>query len=179
MYSTILGRNGLSGISFCVKLTHSPGCQYANENEPHHEKISCLHVYAKTKTQISCALTAFGFASRMVQSLFLPYSKVIIIKILVFCDCTGRFVSGSGRITQTTCFVVTRLRWPGQTLIPVTRFSLVNSSSVFNDGQYKPRHKNVALRKSPRQTACFEILGKFNAEYFTRSRTDYGLRKLR
>ena len=56
-------------------------------NKPRHEKTGFLH-YAKTKAQISCALTAqlisaFDFATQY----FRPLACV--------CDCTGRFVSGN------------------------------------------------------------------------------------
>ena len=48
--------------------------------EPPHGKMNNLHIYAKTKTQISLAVTAklisaFVFAKRIVQSLFYLYPK--------------------------------------------------------------------------------------------------------
>ena len=57
-----------------------------------------LSAYAKTKAQISFAvaaklISAFVFTTRIVQ--FLLYLNAQNFKILaLFCDCTGRFVSG-------------------------------------------------------------------------------------
>ena len=52
--------------------------------------------YAKTKTQISFAVTAklisaFVFATRIVQSLFFLSPK--FQRLAIFCGCTARFVS--------------------------------------------------------------------------------------
>ena len=55
--------------------------------------------YAKTKTQISFAVTAklisaFVFATRIVQSLFFLNPK--FKPLAMFCSCTARFVSDLG-----------------------------------------------------------------------------------
>ena len=62
--------------------------------EPRREKTGVLH-YAKTKTQISFAVTAklisaFLFTTRIVQSLYLLNPK--FQASMHFCDCTARFV---------------------------------------------------------------------------------------
>ena len=62
--------------------------------EPRREKTG-FFAYAKTRTQISFAVTvklisAFFFATRIVQSLFYLNSK--FKPLTIFCDCTARFV---------------------------------------------------------------------------------------
>ena len=64
--------------------------------EPHREKTGFLH-YAKTKTQISFAVTAklisaFVFATRIVQSLYMYLLNPKFQASMHFCDCTARFV---------------------------------------------------------------------------------------
>ena len=61
--------------------------------EPHLEK-NRIFAYAKTKSQISCAVTAqliiaFVFVTQIVQFLFFLNPNFQAI----FCRCTGRFVS--------------------------------------------------------------------------------------
>ena len=57
---------------------------------------SFFFAYAKTKTQISCAVTeqliiAFVFAVRVVQSLY--YFNPKFKPLAIFCGCIARFVS--------------------------------------------------------------------------------------
>ena len=67
----------------------------------HHTRKTTICSYAKTKTKISCVVTAqlisiTVFTTLIVQSLFftIPLLKSKNSKLLVcFCDCTGWFVS--------------------------------------------------------------------------------------
>ena len=72
-------------------------CHGASPFEPRHEKTGFLHM-RKQKTQISFAATAklisaFVFATRIVQSLYFLNFKLLAI----FCGCTAGFVSDLAR----------------------------------------------------------------------------------
>ena len=72
---------------FIIKLPPLLKC-FTFSHESRLEKIK-VFAYAKTKAQISCAVTALLISYMDSTILLLPKSEILAI----FCSCTGRFVS--------------------------------------------------------------------------------------